>query len=103
LSRSVQFRGEPGITVGDGSERTTNNDDWRLAHLPQPSVALFLAWASDDRASRREALRLDRLARAPLAVTTGVVAHGGHSSAAWQAMEAPAFDWLSAHLARPQS
>jgi enterochelin esterase-like enzyme len=99
---SLSGYGEPGITVGDGSERTTNNDDWRLTHLAQPAVALYLAWAADDAATRRESLRLAGLATPPLAVTTAVVAHGGHSDAAWKAMEAPAFDWLSAHLARPQ-
>jgi enterochelin esterase-like enzyme len=99
---SLSGYGEPGITVGDGSERTTNNDDWRLEHLPQPAVSLYLAWAADDPATMRESLRLARLATPPLAVTTAVVAHGGHSDAAWKAMEAPAFDWLSAHLARPQ-
>jgi hypothetical protein len=29
------------------------------------------------------------------------VPHGGHSHAVWKQMEGPAFDWLSAHLARP--
>jgi enterochelin esterase-like enzyme len=91
----------PGIAVGDGSERTTNNDDWRLATLPQPPVSLYVAWANDDPPARRHALRLAGLAHPPLTVTTAVVARGGHSDAAWQAMEAPAFDWLSAHLTRP--
>jgi len=91
----------PGIDVGDGSQVTTNNDVWRLTHLPQPPVSLYLAWANDDTATRRASLTVDRLAKAPLSVTTAVVARGGHSDAAWQEMEAPAFDWLSAHLARP--
>jgi enterochelin esterase-like enzyme len=99
---SLSGYGEPGITVGDGSEATTNNDIWRLTHLPQPPVSLYLTWANDDRASKREALRLLNLAKPPLSITTAVVATGGHSMAAWREMEAPAFDWLSAHLARPQ-
>jgi enterochelin esterase-like enzyme len=93
----------PGIKVGDGSETTTNDDVWRLTHLPPPPVSLYLAWAADDPPTRRSGLAIARLASPPLAVTTAVVAHGGHSDAAWQAMEAPAFDWLSAHLARPVS
>jgi pimeloyl-ACP methyl ester carboxylesterase len=92
---------EPGIKIGDGSENTTNNDAWRLSHLPQPAAALYLAWAGDDTPTRRESLRLVGLVRPPFAVTTAVLAHGGHSDAAWKEMEAPAFDWLSAHLARP--
>jgi enterochelin esterase-like enzyme len=99
---SLSGYGEPGITVGDGSEKTTNNDDWRLVHLPPPAVALYLAWAADDAAAKRESLRLAGLAAPPLTVTTAVVTYGGHSDAAWEAMEAPAFDWLSAHLARPR-
>jgi enterochelin esterase-like enzyme len=99
---SLSGYGEPGITVGDGSEKTTNDDDWRLTHLPQPAVSLYLAWAADDPGTRRESLRLVSLAKPPLEVTTAVVAHGGHSHAVWEAMEAPAFDWLSAHLARPR-
>jgi enterochelin esterase-like enzyme len=95
--------GGPGITIGDGSDKTTNNDDWRLAHLPQPATSLYLAWAADDPPAKREGLRLAALAHTPLEVTTAVVAHGGHSAAAWRAMEPPAFDWLSAHLARPKS
>jgi enterochelin esterase-like enzyme len=92
---------DPGIAVGDGSEKTTNNDDWRLIHLPQPRLSLYLAWSDDDAPALRESLRLARHARSPLRVTTAVVRHGGHNDATWQEMEAPAFDWLSAHLARP--
>jgi enterochelin esterase-like enzyme len=90
-----------GIKVGDGSENTYNNPAWRLQHLPQPGVSLYLAWADDDKITRRDSLRLASLAHAPVLVTTATVAHGGHSHAVWQEMEAPAFDWLSAHLARP--
>jgi enterochelin esterase-like enzyme len=91
----------PGIAVGDHSESTTNDDGWRLAHLPQPPAALYLAWANDDPPARRAGLRLAGLAHPPLTVTTAVVARGGHSDAAWEAMEGPAFDWLSADLDRP--
>ena len=91
----------PGITVGDGSEATTNNIAWRLRHLPRPAVALYLGYAADDAHSRRDNLLMTRLAGAPMSVTTGVVAHGGHSGAVWRTMQPPAYDWLSAHLARP--
>lgn len=91
----------PGIKVGDGSENTYNNASWRLQHLPQPWVSLFLAWADDDRYTKKDGLRMAALAHAPMQVTTAVLAHGGHSDAAWEQMEAPAFDWLSAHLGRP--
>jgi enterochelin esterase-like enzyme len=92
-----------GIPIGDGSESTYNNPVWRLQHLPQPGVSLFLAWADDDKQTRRDSLRIAALSHSPIRVTTAIVAHGGHSHAVWQEMEAPAFDWLSAHLARPDT
>ncbi|MFI6076512.1 alpha/beta hydrolase [Actinoplanes sp. NPDC051343] len=98
---SLSGYASPGIAVGDGSEKTYNNPAWRLQHLPQPPVSLFLAWANDDKTTRRDSLRLAALAHSPVQVTTATVAHGGHSHAVWEQMEAPAFDWLSAHLARP--
>ena len=91
----------PGITIGDGSERTTNNPGWRLHHLPQPAVSLWLGWSDDDRESARDSRRMAAEAHPPLLVTTAAVARGGHSSAVWRRMEPPAFDWLSARLARP--
>ncbi|GIM91847.1 alpha/beta hydrolase [Paractinoplanes toevensis] len=100
---SLSGYSSPGITIGDGSEKTLNNPGWRLRHLPQPAIALWLGWAGDDRQSARDSRRLAALRRPPLAVTTAVVAHGGHSDAVWTRMEPPAFDWLSAHLARPLS
>ncbi|WP_433304737.1 alpha/beta hydrolase [Actinoplanes sp. CA-030573] len=38
----------PGIAIGDGSEKTTNNVIWRLTHLPRPPVAMWIGWAEDD-------------------------------------------------------
>lgn len=100
---SLSGYAESGITIGDGSERTTNNPGWRLRHLPPPPVAWWLGWAADDRQSSADSRRLTAEARAPLAVTTATVEHGGHSYAVWRQMEPPAFDWLSAHLARPRT
>ncbi|GLY94982.1 alpha/beta hydrolase-fold protein [Actinoplanes sp. NBRC 103695] len=90
-----------GIRVGDGSERTTNDVAWRLRHLSRPAASLYLGYAADDGHPRRDSLLMARLATAPMSVTTGVVAHGGHSDAVWRTMEPPAFDWLSSRLARP--
>lgn len=98
---SLSGYAEPGITIGDGSERTTNNPGWRLRHLPQPALALWLGYALDDRHAGADSRRMAAEAHPPMAVTTAVVAHGGHSTAVWRQMEPPAFDWLSAHLARP--
>jgi S-formylglutathione hydrolase FrmB len=91
----------PGIAVGDHSEKTTNDIAWRLAHRPQPAVALWLGWADDDIGARNGSRRIASLVKAPLTVVTASVPHGGHSHAVWRQMEGPAFDWLSAHLARP--
>ncbi|AGL16779.1 alpha/beta hydrolase family protein [Actinoplanes sp. N902-109] len=91
----------PGIRIGDGSENTVNNPAWRLRNLPRPPIPLWLGWAADDRGTRADSAELARLARPAMPVTTAVVPRGGHSDAVWQQMEPPAFDWLSAHLARP--
>jgi poly(3-hydroxybutyrate) depolymerase len=93
----------PEITIGDGSEKTVNNIAWRLANLRQPPVSLYLACARADRHALRDTTLIASLARPPLSVATGILAHGGHNAAAWRAMQAPAFDWLSARLARPES
>ncbi|KUL28556.1 alpha/beta hydrolase [Actinoplanes awajinensis] len=92
---------DPGIKVGDGSEKTTNNIAWRLTHHPQPDLALWIGWAEDDRNARVGSRQIARLAKAPLTVVTAIVPRGGHSHAVWRQMEGPAFDWLSAQLARP--
>jgi enterochelin esterase-like enzyme len=98
---SLSGYAEPGIAIGDRSELTGNNPAWRLRHLPQPAVAIYLAYADDDKHARADSQLLAGLARPPLTTATAVVAYGGHSDAVWQAMEGPAFDWLSARLARP--
>jgi enterochelin esterase-like enzyme len=91
---------DPGITIGDGTEKTTNNVAWRLTHLPPPAISLYVAWAADDTEAAAGSREVVRLARAPLITTTAVLPTGGHSHAVWRQMESPAFDWLSAHLAR---
>ncbi len=91
----------PGITIGDGTEHTLNNDIWRLQHLPPPAVALYLGCARADRTAMRDTSALAQLVRAPMNVTTGYVNDGGHNIGTWLAMEPPAFDWLSSWLGRP--
>jgi S-formylglutathione hydrolase FrmB len=91
----------PGIRIGDRSEKTANNVAWRLSHLPLPPVALWLGWADDDTDARDGSRGIVALAKSPITVVTATVPHGGHSHAVWKQMEGPAFDWLSAHLARP--
>ncbi|MFU8874233.1 alpha/beta hydrolase [Micromonospora sp. SL4-19] len=98
---SLSGYAEPGITIGDGTEHTLNNDSWRLRHLPQPAIALYLSSGRADRQAHQDAETLSHLAHAPLTVTTSYVDGGGHSMAVWEAAEGPAFDWLSTWLGRP--
>ncbi|MFB9238625.1 alpha/beta hydrolase [Plantactinospora siamensis] len=99
---SLSGYSDPGIVVGDGSEHTFNNDDWRLRHLPVPAVALYLACARSDPTAMRDTAALAGLVRAPATVTTEYVDTGGHNGPTWEAMEPPAFDWLSGWLGRPE-
>lgn len=91
----------PGIHVGNGAENTVYNDLWRLKHLPIPAVALYLTCARIDTGALHQTQALAAAARAPLSVTTSYINGGGHNAQSWQAMEAPAFDWLSNTLGRP--
>ncbi|OJF14865.1 alpha/beta hydrolase [Couchioplanes caeruleus] len=100
---SLSGLAEPGITVGDGLEKTEHHVVWRLQNLPQPPVALWVGWANDETTIRRDSERIARAARPPLTVTTAVLERGGHSHAVWRQMLGPAFDWLSSHLGRPLS
>ncbi|MEV8509249.1 alpha/beta fold hydrolase [Actinoplanes sp. NPDC051475] len=97
---SLSGDSRPAITIGDGSEHTTNNISWRLRHLPPPRVALYVGWAADDTESRDGSRDVVRLARPPLSVTAVELPRGGHSPTLWRRMASPAFDWLSGHLAR---
>jgi S-formylglutathione hydrolase FrmB len=98
---SLSGYAEPGIPIGDGSERTYNNAAWRLTHLPVPAIALYLACARTDAGAMRDTAKLARLAHTPMSTTTSYVGTGGHNDQTWQAMEAPAFDWLSGWIGRP--
>ena len=91
----------PGIRVGNGEEHTTYNELWRLTHLPQPAVALYLACGTGDKYALRGAETIAKLAHAPLSLSTAYVTGGGHNSETWHAMEAPAFHWLSTWLGQP--
>jgi enterochelin esterase-like enzyme len=99
---SLSGYAEPGISVGDGSEHTLNDPVWRLGHLPVPAVALYLACARTDRVAMADTAAIAKLVRAPASATTAFVDTGGHNGKTWEAMEAPAFDWLSNWLGRPE-
>ncbi len=90
----------PGIAIGDGSENTTNNVAWRLRNLPQPQLAMYVAWAANDHICRTGSRTIVRLARSPISMTAVELPQGGHNHAVWRQMEGPAFDWLSSRLAR---
>lgn len=100
---SLSGYADPGITIGDGTEHTLNDDAWRLRHLPNPAIALYLSAGRADRKAHHDADTLTHLAHPPLCVTTVYVDGGGHSMSVWEAAEDPAFDWLSGWLGRPVS
>ncbi|SCG54061.1 alpha/beta hydrolase [Micromonospora humi] len=100
---SLSGYADPGIRVGDGSEHTTNDDRWRLRHLPLPPVALYLACARTDLPATRDTTALTGLSHAPIDLTTTYLAVGGHNLQTWRALEPSAFDWLSSWLAAPST
>ncbi|WP_405432039.1 alpha/beta hydrolase [Micromonospora sp. NBC_00617] len=99
---SLSGYAEPGIRVGDGSENTTNNDLWRLRHLPVPAVSLYLACPRTDAHPARDTAALAAAARPPIDLTTVFLPVGGHNMQTWRALEPAAFDWLSGSLAAPR-
>ena len=94
---------EPARGGAHGSEHTTYNDVWRLKNLPIPAVALYLSCARADRNAFRGTQAVAKAAHGPLSLTTSYINGGGHSMQTWKAMEAPAFDWLSTWLERPDT
>ncbi|MFC4149863.1 alpha/beta hydrolase [Micromonospora mangrovi] len=100
---SLSGYADPGIRVGDGSDTTTNDDLWRLRHLPLPAVALYLAAARTDVHPMRDATALAALAHPPISLTTAFLPVGGHNMQTWRALEPSAFDWLSSWLAAPSA
>jgi len=93
----------PGIVIGNNLEHTEYDLVWRLKHLPIPAVSLYLSCAKTDREAMRATQELAKAAHAPLSITLAYIAGGGHNAGTWEAMEAPAFDWLSNSLGRPIS
>ncbi len=91
----------PGIRIGDGTEKTEYHIVWRLRNKPIPAVALYLACASQDASALRATEDIAKAAHSPLSITTAYINGGGHSNSSWKAMEAPAFDWLSTWLSQP--
>ena len=91
----------PGIVIGNNLEHTEYDLVWRLKHLPIPAVALYLSCAKTDKLALRATQELAKAAHAPLSLTIAYINGGGHNAGTWEAMEAPAFDWLSNSLGRP--
>ncbi len=85
----------------DSSAQNLNTPIWRALHLPPPDVSLLLMTSAEDPETARDATALAAAARAPLAVSTVALRHGGHNFEVWRAEEPVAFAWLSARLTPP--
>jgi S-formylglutathione hydrolase FrmB len=106
VSLSGYFTAYQDSTTGEvfgGSVAAFNQNSplWRLEHLPVPRVSLYLAAAQDDRGVMAGLDGFAAAVRPPLSVTIARPPVGGHSMALWRHLLAPAFDWISAHLAGP--
>lgn len=105
-SLSGYFSPVTDMTTGDlyrGNNRLRHDNDvlWQLRDHPKqaPRIDIYAGASGDDRAAVRAVEDLVRSARAPTRVTPAVLPTGGHTFAVWQALEAPALDWLSLQLA----
>ncbi|HET8616025.1 MAG TPA: alpha/beta hydrolase-fold protein [Actinomycetales bacterium] len=96
-------------TTGDlwgGSSvlRDLNDPLWRLAHLPEPPIGLFVSIGRDEHGSSQsyaETMQLQRAvaaAHGPLRLTCVVLPHGGHNFGTWSALLPRAFSWLAPQL-----
>jgi enterochelin esterase-like enzyme len=106
-SMSGYFHAITDATTGDlyrgsADARNQNSPVWRVRSLPVPRLSFYLVTARDDKSAYRDMEEFAASARPPLRITIATLSRGGHNWAAWRAMEAPAFDWLSASLAGPQ-
>jgi enterochelin esterase-like enzyme len=107
-SLSGYFQARTDATTGDlyrgnSAVRDENSPLWRMTHVAQPDLALYLACARDDVGAYRNIQQMLGVTRLPALMTTAVVPRGGHTPTAWRPLEAPAFDWLSSRLAAPET
>ncbi|SEL40992.1 S-formylglutathione hydrolase FrmB [Streptacidiphilus jiangxiensis] len=72
--------------------------NWRLTHLPQPSIRVLLGTAVKDRdypATKRFLAEV----RAPLRATPMLLQTGGHNFGTWAVEQGPMLEWISGQLA----
>lgn len=93
-------------TTGDlfgGSAALRRRSDllWRLQHLPQPPVSVLLTSSRHGEHNYRDTMRFVGLAKAPLRVSTIILASGGHNFTTWSREIPPALRWLTGRISVP--
>lgn len=85
---------------GSKVERNLNDLAWRLKHQPSPAISLLLTGsrAETNRYGYKNAEKLIKLAKPPLAIDSIITPHGGHNLVAWSALLPQSLSWLSAKL-----
>lgn len=92
-------------TLYGGSQDYRNANDlmWRIKNLPSPPISAWLTTSKIGEENYAPTMEFVSLAKAPMKVETSVQASGGHNFTTWDAEVQPALEWLSKHLAAPNT
>lgn len=80
--------------------RNMNDLEWRLKHMPAPSVSLLLTSSKEEKGhgGYSDLKRFLSLVKRPLAVSTIIEPRGGHNFGTWGLETPAAMRWLCSHL-----
>ena len=109
VSLSGYYRAAEDATAGDlfdGDVRRRDDADltWRLAHLPQPSVALLVGGSREGDGDYFAATKrfLAAADGGPTRIASITLDSGGHNFHTWSRMLPASLRWLGEHLADPR-
>ena len=85
---------------GSAQVRELNDLEWLLRHQPAPPVSVYATIGADEHTHTGlgDTKTFASLVRAPMSMTTVVLAGGGHNFKSWAQVMPAALDFLSHHL-----
>jgi enterochelin esterase-like enzyme len=78
------------------------NIEWRLKHLPLPSVQVLVATTTKENDYKATEQFLQSV-KAPMSATPMLLKLGGHNFTTWAQEQGPAMAWMSQHMSPPES